>query len=622
MPISASPRRPTVLISAFVALTVGCVLGLVAWKSISSRDATLSRNEADIQNLAHSLAQHATHTFKAPDVAMTGMADLLKFQNPLPARFNTYLANTVRSLPQLREMGVLNAAGNWRYSSLDQLPTHNNADRDYFVRHRDNADPKLLISGPMTSRLTGRPTLLLSKRISDPKGEFAGVLVAAIDYESFSKFYSSFDIGAQGSICLISATGTILVRWPSGTGKNVSDTDLFQKRLKASPVGFYRIVSPFDGVAKYFGYEVTPEYSMVVTVARSEAEVLHGWRSDLKRDLVVAALLMTVIAGMAWLLASQFGVRMRLARRYRLLAENSADIVILLDRQGRLQYVSQSVKASLGYAEKELVGRSCLDVVHAEDREKVVGASVGLTDPAVSRSVVFRTKCKDGKLVWLEANFKLAGESPDGSREIVGVLRDITKRKELEDELSEANLRLSRLATTDGLTRLANRRHFDIFMRAAYAEHAVLAALLIDIDHFKGFNDALGHQAGDACLQRIAQVIDSSTTGTSGLSARYGGEEFAVVLPGVSEEQALVVANALRLMVRQLGIQHPRASRGHVTVSIGVAAKTATTIDEVALIRDADIALYNAKELGRNCAVASSSLSGTHGKAAPLVPAS
>lgn len=90
---------------------------------MTSRDGALSRNEADINNLGHSLAQHAMHTFEAPEIAMTGMADVLKFQNPLPQRFNAYLANTVRSLTQLREMSVLNAVGNWRYSSLDQLPS-------------------------------------------------------------------------------------------------------------------------------------------------------------------------------------------------------------------------------------------------------------------------------------------------------------------------------------------------------------------------------------------------------------------------------------------------------------------------------------------------------------------
>jgi diguanylate cyclase (GGDEF)-like protein/PAS domain S-box-containing protein len=638
MPLSVSlRRRPTFVVCVFVALMSASVLGLLTWKSIAGRDATLSRNEAEIKNLAHSLAEHATHTIKAPDTAMSGMADLLKYQNPLPERFNAYLAGTVRSLPQIREIGVLTKAGDWRYSSLEHLPTHNNADREYFRYHRDNANPALLISGPMTSRVTGRPTLLLSRRISDPKGDFAGVLVAAIDYEYFAKFYSSFAVGAQGGISLIKGDGTVLVRWPSvANGKTVADTELFRTRLKESPTGFYKLVSPFDDVSKYFGYEQTPEYTMVVTVARSEAEVLKTWLSDLKWELIVAALLLATIAGMAVLLGSQFAFRTRLERslrereqalrererRYRLLADNSADIVILLDRQGRLQFVSQSVKASLGYAEEDLVGRSCLDVVHEEDQEKVMNANAGLTDPEVSRSVAFRTRRQDGSFVWLEANFKLAQGSCSDGREIVGVLRDVTQRKKLEDELSNANMRLTQLATTDGLTRLANRRSFDAFMRKAYDDHPVVSVLLIDIDHFKGFNDALGHQAGDFCLQRIAQAIGSTTDNTDGLSARYGGEEFAVVLPGVPEEGAVLVANSLRLMVRKLGIQHPRASRGYVTVSIGVAAKGAHTTDEVTVIRDADIALYHAKELGRNCTVASSSLSQARDGSASLAPAS
>lgn len=164
---------------------------------------------------------------------------------------------------------------------------------DNFAYHRDHANPALLITGPITSRLTGRPTILLSKRVSDPGGRFTGVLVAAIDYEFFSKIYASFDIGSQGSISLVSSSGTILVRWPSGTGTIVSDTNLFQKRLIKTPGGFYKIVSPFDGITKFFGYEVAPEYSVVVTVARSEAQVLQDWRSELRRDLLAAALLMT-----------------------------------------------------------------------------------------------------------------------------------------------------------------------------------------------------------------------------------------------------------------------------------------------------------------------------------------
>src|SRR4051812_23881262 len=96
----------------------GCVLGLIVWKALDARATILSRSEADLRNLAHSLTEHAGHTIQAADVAMSGMVDLLRYQKPLPERFNLYLANTVHALPQLREIGVLDENGNWKYSSL------------------------------------------------------------------------------------------------------------------------------------------------------------------------------------------------------------------------------------------------------------------------------------------------------------------------------------------------------------------------------------------------------------------------------------------------------------------------------------------------------------------------
>ena len=98
--------------------------------------------------------------------------------------------------------------------------------------------------------------------------------------------------------------------------------------------------------------------------------------------------------------------------------------------------------------------------------------------------------------------------------------------------------------------------------------------LLLDIDSFKGYNDTCGHQAGDRCLQAVAKVIGDATSNTSGLSARYGGEEFAVVLPDTGEDDALKVAEAIRLTVRALGIQNSVSSRGHITISVGVASRT------------------------------------------------
>ena len=178
----------------------------------------------------------------------------------------------------------------------------------------------------------------------------------------------------------------------------------------------------------------------------------------------------------------------------------------------------------------------------------------------------------------------------------------------MEDELTQLNRRLTQLAATDGLTGLTNRRTFDGFLLRQYECCDEISVLLLDIDSFKGYNDTYGHQAGDRCLQAVAKVIGDATSNTSGLSARYGGEEFAVVLPDTAEDAALKVAEAIRLTVRALGIPNSISSRGYITISVGVASRTRSTLDEAALVGEADTALYEAKRLGRNRSVVYSSL--------------
>ena len=178
----------------------------------------------------------------------------------------------------------------------------------------------------------------------------------------------------------------------------------------------------------------------------------------------------------------------------------------------------------------------------------------------------------------------------------------------MEDELTQLNRRLTQLAATDGLTGLTNRRTFDGFLLRQYECCDEISVLLLDIDSFKGYNDTYGHQAGDRCLQAVAKAIGDATANTSGLSARYGGEEFAVVLPNTSDAAALEVAEAIRLTVRALGIPNTASSRGHVTISVGVAARNRSTLDEAALVGEADTALYEAKRLGRNRSIVYASL--------------
>jgi len=161
----------------------------------------------------------------------------------------------------------------------------------------------------------------------------------------------------------------------------------------------------------------------------------------------------------------------------------------------------------------------------------------------------------------------------------------------------------------DGLTGIANRRHFDVAMdrelRRAMRNEGTLSLLLMDIDSFKAYNDHFGHQQGDACLTLVAEAFASMLQRPADLAARYGGEEFAAVLPDTSAEQAAQHAEAIRAKIASLNINHaPAATRPHVTMSIGVATFDKQHLNDVAaMLAAADSCLYAAKKAGRDCVI-------------------
>lgn len=176
----------------------------------------------------------------------------------------------------------------------------------------------------------------------------------------------------------------------------------------------------------------------------------------------------------------------------------------------------------------------------------------------------------------------------------------------LMDQLKEANERLERLSTLDGLTGIANRRSFDDFLdrelrRAARKEHPV-SLIMMDLDCFKAYNDHYGHLAGDSCLVAVAGAIARHAQRPGDLAARYGGEEFALILADTTLKSAQHVATQIRQSVADLALPHAHSVAAPiVTLSMGIAClyPTPTTSAEE-VIRGADRALYEAKATGRN----------------------
>ena len=200
----------------------------------------------------------------------------------------------------------------------------------------------------------------------------------------------------------------------------------------------------------------------------------------------------------------------------------------------------------------------------------------------------------------------------------VAMVRQIRVREQLEAELRRSgnalkrhNRSLKALADSDGLTGMANRRMFEETLEREYDRarrgDTPFAVILVDVDHFKKYNDRYGHVAGDDCLRRVAGAIAEGARRPTDLAARYGGEEFALVLPDTDLEGALAVAEKIRATVATLRLAHADNPPGHITVSLGVYSGRPAHDkggDAMAWVEAADGLLYEAKANGRNRAMA------------------
>ena len=297
---------------------------------------------------------------------------------------------------------------------------------------------------------------------------------------------------------------------------------------------------------------------------------LHGagpfWRipratlqhSVLLLQAAVLVLLVSVVP-FAAILERQRQLRTHLRigiKRYQLLADNSRDIVVLVNLEGRRLYVSPAVQDVLGWTEEEWLSQNAADFMHRED----LGAFHRLLKEMLRgedrRTFRYRTRHKNGRYLWMEANIRtLPDETTGEAAAFVANVRDITERVESEKRLAEAHEQIQQQAERDSLTQLANRRCFDEALdkewRRGRRTGNPVALLMVDIDHFKSVNDTYGHRAGDQCLQAVAEILRRSARRPSDLAARYGGEEFAILLPDTDLAAATVLADLMCIHIRQ-----------------------------------------------------------------------
>ena len=289
---------------------------------------------------------------------------------------------------------------------------------------------------------------------------------------------------------------------------------------------------------------------------------------------------------------------------FKFMAENSRDVILRVGMNLVFYYVSPASLALLGWRPEEMIGKNASEFVCPDDLHLVADVvNRTLTQNIQTNSIAVRGIRKDGSLVWIETSTQVIRDPDTGeAREFVITLRDISERKALEEKLAA-------LAMTDGLTGLANRRAFDEALsrdwKHARRTRAAVSLLLLDLDHFKRFNDSYGHQVGDDCLRTVATTLRAAVR-ESDLAVRYGGEELAVLLPDTDSAGAINLAEEVRAAIEALNLTHVGNPEGGGIVTVSVGAATALSRDggtvemSQGLLLSADLALYKAKHEGRN----------------------
>ena len=599
--------------AAFVVLTCATILGVSGWREWAARDAVLKDVETEMANVARSLTQHAEDSLDLLDSGVVGVVSRLEMDGTGPAtiaKLGNVLQARQKAVPRIHSFGIIDDQGNWLTSPGTTASTL--SDDAFFRYHQLSPKREAHVGRPVKSLLEGEWVVTLSRRFNKPDGSFGGVVLATISSRYLSHFYEQFEIGRNSSVSLTHGDGMMIARNPNNeafVGRSVADKPLFRDASLQRPSGAYHFRSPLDGVERVSFFKRSGRYPLLLLATVDKDEVLAPWRAAaISRMLYVLALVMLIaVIGAVLVRQLQRGQHMAAAlsekeAHFRLLAEGSSDMVTRIGLDERLRYVSPSSVRVVGWRANQLIGTPALAGINPEDLPEVqaIVDAMKRGDCEEAR-LTYRNAHRQNGEVWLESTMRVTRKDNGRVDGVVAISRDITEQKKLET-------RLETLAIEDGLTGLANRRRFDERLKEewarAYRDRSSLALLMIDVDHFKAYNDEYGHPAGDACLRVVAKLIAAETQRAGDLAARYGGEEFAMLLPSTDAAGCALVGERILKAIHEAGLVHgSNPTSGCVTASIGGATcrpALERTAGVTSLIEAADRALYAAKDAGRD----------------------
>lgn len=605
------PARPravslfVVTLVAFIALNV--VLG--AYLLIAGYRDAVAQAQTTRRNLALVLEGHLESSLRRADALLETLSlnlsprifsgDTAEFERSSVA---TDLRQYLDRFPELTAVVLFDSAGELIYSTMPvRSGPPSVADREYFKTLK--ADPGLrhVFSGALASRLDGKPIIVAAQAMRDAQGGFLGILVGTISLQHFESLYRTIDLGEHGLIAIRRSDDFSLVTlWPPVANADRSPLAPGHPNRVAVAQGMRQAetdgTTSVDGRHRLVSIQRLADYPFYILVGQTREYVLADWNRRLLITLFSFAVLLGLLVGGAFRLLRSEAKRRASELQNRLLAgffEHSGDASVITDVDNKIVAINPAFSRITGYT---------LDDVRGCD-PKVL--SVADVDPSIRRAMwqsINETGHWEGELwdrhrdghiypKWL--SISTIRNRQGEITHYTGTFVDITERK-------AASARIAHLAHHDQLTHLLNRtgllEQLELQLDDMRSGGRSLALFCLDMDNFKHINDSIGHLVGDAFLVEVAQRLMRGVDAAAML-ARTGGDEFFIALPDMNAAGAANLAESLLQILAQ---PYQIYAQGlFSSVSIGVSLFPEDGGDALALMRNADTAMYRAKAEGR-----------------------
>lgn len=605
-------------------LLLGALVAILASVTmLQSRSQYEERAIIVTQNLAQVLEQNISSSIVRIDLGIQTIAHEAERQLA-NGRINgnsldNFIAWQYSQHTDVDNMRVTDHHGNILYGTdIPQGDTASIADRDYFQLARANPNSGLLISKPVSGRISGKQIVVFARRINQPDGTFAGIAFAAVELAHIQKMFASLNLGPNGVVSLREQDMSILVRFPPAppdcdeVGLSAVSQQFLDKSQTHPQAGSYSASSGVDKIKRILSYRLIPNYPAYIFVGLGEDDYLaEWWKKTLETVALVGLFVLTSLLA-SWFIfrawkrqqAAISALREREGYQNALL-NNFPFSVWLKDYEGRFLAVNQRFAETFGQPSAEsLIGKTDFDIEQIERAQRHQDQDQQVLASGKSFSTEESVK-QDGKRCWFEIYKSpiLVNQQALGT---VGFLRDITERKNLEEQI-----RL--LAFYDPLTNLANRRLFQDRLNQAIAGCKRMenrgALMFLDLDNFKPINDTHGHEIGDLLLIEVAERLKDCVREMDTV-ARFGGDEFVVMICELSSDGPTAQTQAMQVaekILRRLSEAYQlRPAQGnllithHCTASIGVDLFNGDETCRDDILKWADAGMYQAKESGRN----------------------